>query len=243
MFHTTLGIVFRQIKYSDTSLVVRILTEEMGLRSYIIKGARGPKAKIKSSLFQPLNLLELVVSQKEKTDLQFIREARVAYPYQSIYLDIRKSSILLFLNELLYKSIQEEAVNPQLFRYIFDHLIMLDQTAENPSNFHLLFAIHLTRNLGFFPHGIYLNQNTVFDLIEGQFVQTEAIPAENFMTGVSCIWFSKLLAIQPGQFYSISVPPAVRSELLEKILRYYHLHLPLTGEFKSHHVLHEVLQK
>ncbi len=80
MYHSTRGIVFRQTKYSDSSLVVRILTEETGLRSYIIKGARGPKAKIKSSLFQPLTLLDLVVSQKEKSELHHIREARVAYP-------------------------------------------------------------------------------------------------------------------------------------------------------------------
>ena len=243
MFHTTRGIVFRQTKYSDSSLVVRILTEEMGLRSYIIKGARGPKSKMKASLFQPLTLLELVVSQKEKTDLQHIREARVAYSYQSMHNDIRKSSILLFLNELLYKSIQEEAVNPELFHFIFDHLILLDQTLENPANFHLLFVIHLSRNLGFFPHGSYLNENTVFDLIEGQFLQAEALPAENFITGLNCAWFSKLLATSPEKFYSVALPSAVRAELLEKILRYYHLHLPLTGEFKSHIVLHDVLQK
>lgn len=243
MYHTTRGIVFRQTKYSDSSLVVRILTEEMGLRSYIIKGARGPKSKMKASLFQPLTLLELVVSQKEKTDLQHIREARVAYSYQSMHLDIRKSSILLFLNELLYKSIQEEAVNPELFHFIFNHLILLDQTLENPANFHLLFVIHLTRNLGFFPQGIYLNENTVFDLMEGQFSQAEALPAENFITGRNCAWFSKLLEISPEKFYSVALPSAVRRELLENILRYYHLHLPLTGEFKSHIVLHDVLQK
>jgi DNA repair protein RecO (recombination protein O) len=243
MFHTTRGIVFRQTKYSDSSLVVRILTEEMGLRSYIVKGARGPKSKMKTSLFQPLTLLEMVVSQKEKADLQHIREVRVAYPYQSIHNDIRKSSILLFLNELLYKSIQEEAVNPELFHYIFDHLILLDQTTENPANFHLLFVIHLTRHLGFFPHGSYLNENTVFDLTEGQFLQAEALPAENFITGLNCAWLSKLLATSPEIFYSVAVPSPVRAGLLEKMLRYYHLHLPLTGEFKSHIVLHDVLQK
>jgi DNA repair protein RecO (recombination protein O) len=243
MYHTTRGIVFRQTKYSDSSLVVRILTEEMGLRSYIVKGARGPKSKMKTSLFQPLTLLELVASQKEKADLQHIREVRVAYPYQTIHLDIRKSSIILFLNELLYKSIQEEAVNPELFHYIFDHLILLDQTTENPANFHLLFVIHLTKNLGFYPHGSYLNENTVFDLTEGQFLQAEALPADNFITGSNCAWFSKLLATSPDKFYSVAVPSPVRAELLEKILRYYHLHLPLTGEFKSHIVLHDVLQK
>jgi len=243
MFHLTRGIVFRQTKYSDSSLVVRILTEETGLCSYIIKGARGPKAKIKASLFQPLSLLDLVASQKEKNDLHHIREARVSYPYQSIHLDIRKSSILLFLNELLYKSIREEAVNPELFQFIFDHLILLDQTEENPASFHLLFALHLSRYLGFFPQGRYLNENTVFDLVEGHFVQNEALPVENFITGQSCFWLSKLLGTSPEKFYTVTIPYAVRSELLEKILRYYHFHLPLTGEFKSHIVLHEVLQK
>jgi DNA repair protein RecO (recombination protein O) len=152
MYYSTRGIVFRQTKYSDTSLVVRILTEEMGLRSYIIKGARGPKAKIKASLFQPLTLLELIVSQKEKSDLQHIREARVTYPYQSIHQDIRKSSILLFLDELLYKSIQEEAVNAELTA-IFDHLILLiDQ------NGHFIIFYHTsTRHLDF-SHGRYLNE-------------------------------------------------------------------------------------
>ena len=243
MYHSTRGIVFRQTKYSDSSLVVRILTEEAGLGSYIIKGARGPKARIKASLFQPLTLLDVVVSRKEKSDLHHIREARVSYPYKSMHLDIRKSSILLFLNELLYKSIQEEAVNPELFEFIFEHLVLLDQTGENPANFHLLFSIHLTHYLGFFPQGRYLNENTIFDLMEGQFVQSEPFPAEYFITGQDCAWFKKLLGIPPAKFFTISIPPSIRSELLEKILRYYHLHLPLTGEFKSHIVLHDVLQK
>jgi DNA repair protein RecO (recombination protein O) len=243
MYQTTRGIVFRQVKYSDSSLVVRILTEETGLCSYIVKGARGPKAKIRSSLFQPLTLLDLVVIQKEKNDLHHIREARVSYPYQFIHLDIRKSSILLFLNELLYKSIQEETVNPELFKFIYDHLVLLDRTEENPANFHLLFAIHLTQYLGFFPQGRYLNEHTAFNLPEGHFVQAEALPAENFITGSTCAWFSKLLETSPGEFFSLHVPSATRTELLEKILRYYHLHLPLTGEFKSHIILHDVLQK
>ncbi|MCU0371412.1 MAG: DNA repair protein RecO C-terminal domain-containing protein, partial [Bacteroidales bacterium] len=151
--------------------------------------------------------------------------------------------ILLFLNELLYKTIQEETLNPELFRFIFDHLALLDKTEENPANFHLLFSLHLTHFLGFFPQGACLNDNTVFDMGEGHFSQGEALPAENFITGRSCDWFSKLLAISPGNFHTVAIPSNIRSELLEKILRYYHMHLPLTGEFKSHIILHDVLQK
>jgi DNA repair protein RecO (recombination protein O) len=243
MYQSTRGIVFHQTRYSDSSLVVKILTEDAGLGSYIIKGARGPKSKIKASLFQPLTLLDLVVSMKEKSDLNHIREARVAHLYKNISIDIRKSSILLFLNELLYKSIREEAVNKELFRFIYDHLVLLDETEQNPANFHLLFAIHLTQYLGIFPEGIYRNEQSVFDLAEGSFSQAEPLPAGNFISGINCAWFGKLLAVPADQFNAISVPVQIRSELLEKILLYYHLHLPITGSFKSHIVLHDVLQK
>jgi DNA repair protein RecO (recombination protein O) len=243
MYQTTRGIVFHQTKYSDTSLVVKILTEEAGLGSYIIKGVRSPKSKIKASLFQPLNLLELVVSRKEKSELNHIREAHVIHPYREIPDNIRKSSILLFLNELMYKSIQEEAVNDNLFQFIWDHLILLDQTTENPANFPLLFAIRLTHYLGFFPQGNYHDHYTVFDMAEGHFTQGEPLPAEQFITGQPCAWLAKLLELPVDQFYAIAIPSGIRNFLLEKVLVFYQLHLPLTGSFKSHLVLHEVLQK
>lgn len=243
MYLNTRGIVFHQTKYSDTSLVVRILTEESGLRSYIIKGARSSKARIRASLFQPLNLLELVASHKEKSDLQHVKEAHLAYSYHSIPEDIRKTSILLFLNELLYKSIQEEAINPELFTFIYEKMILLDNWQANPANFHVAFALHLTHYLGFFPQGKYTGQEMVFDLTEGHMTVTEPLPAENFISGQACSWFSRFLETSVEESDSLAVPALVRAELLEKILVYYHLHLPLTGEFKSHRVLHDVLRQ
>jgi DNA repair protein RecO (recombination protein O) len=243
MYLSTRGIVFRQTRYSDSSLVVKILTEELGLQSYMVKGARGPRAKIKSGLFQPLSLLELVVSHNEKKDLHHIREARVAVPFFSIHNDIRKSSILLFLDELLVRSIQEESANAALFSFIYDHLVFLDRAPEAPGSFHLLFAVHLTRFLGFFPQGEYVDEHTVFDLEEGHF-SPERLPAhENQLRGALCRHFSELIPALPSDAASLSIPPAARPDLLEALLRYYQLHLPLPGPFKSPAILHEVLQK
>jgi len=243
MFLTTRAIVFRQTRYSDTSLVVRLLTEQSGLISCLIKGVHGPKARIKASLFQPLNLLEVVVSQKEKTELQYLREARVEHNYLTIQGDMRKTSVLLFLNELLYKSIREEAAHIELFRYIHDQLVFLDSAPDITGSYHLLVAIHLTRYLGFFPHGSYEHHDSVFSLQEGHFTRTGELFGEHLISGQECEAFSKLLLMPPENHAEIRLPASVRKSLLEKILIYYRLHLPITGEFKSHHVLHEVLQK
>ncbi len=243
MYLSTRGIVFRQTRYSDSSLVVKILTEELGLQSYMVKGARSPKAKIKSGLFQPLSLLELVVSHDEKKDLHHIREARIAEPFHSIHNDIRKSSILLFLDELLVRSIQEESANAGLFRFIYDHLVFLDRVPEAPGSFHLLFTVHLTRFLGFFPQGDYVDEHSVFDLEEGHFTREGLSAHENQVRGALCKQFSELIPTLPAEAASLRIPPASRPDLLEALLRYYQLHLPLPGPFKSPGILHEVLQK
>jgi DNA repair protein RecO (recombination protein O) len=243
MYSSTRGIVFRQTRYSDTSLVVRILTEELGLRSYLVKGARNPRSKMRSSLFQPLTLLELVVSERDKGELHHIKEARVEHAFQTIPGDINKSSVLLFLNELLYKSIREESANRELFRYIHEQLFFLDSPGTITGSYPLLFAIHLSHYLGFFPQGDPAPAGSVFDLQEGRFTRSGQLFSEYLITGEACGYFATMLHVPPGKHREITLPSPVRQELIEKLLQYYHLHLPISGAFKSHIVLHEVLKK
>lgn len=243
MYSSTRGIVFRQTRYSDTSLVVRILTEEFGLRSYLVKGARGPKSKMKSSLFQPLTLLVMIVPDRDRAELHHIREARVEHAYRHIPGDIQKSSVLLFLNELLYKAIREEATHRELFRFIHDQLIFLDSAEKVSGSYPLLFAIHLSHHLGFFPQGDPIPAGAAFDLQEGRFTRSGQLFSEYMITGEACEYFTRLLSLPAENHRDIPLPPAVRTLLLEKILQYYLLHLPISGEFRSHTVLHEVLKK
>jgi DNA repair protein RecO (recombination protein O) len=241
MYLTTAGIVFHQVKFSETSLVVKIYTEASGLRSFIVKGARGPKSRMKSALFQPMSLLDLVVSIREKSELHYIREARSGYIFQQIPFDIRKSSILLFMNELLYKSIREEATNAELFRYISDSIRLLDRSGPHLSAFPLLFAVQLSGYLGFFPQGIYQDENTLFDMQEGSFTRSSLAAANTLMSGKMCRYLNQLIHSGLMDMEKIVIPAAQRHEILENILKYYSLHLPSAKDFKSHLVLHEVL--
>ncbi len=108
MLVKTRGVVFHQLKYSETSLIVKIYTEEFGIQSYLVKGARAKKSRISTSLFQPLSLVELVAYRKERSNLHHIKEIKSLFHYTSISTDIIKSSICIFVNELLYRSIREE---------------------------------------------------------------------------------------------------------------------------------------
>ncbi len=240
MLHQTKGIVFHSLKYSESSLIVKIYTALFGLQSFLIKGARSQKSKVKPALFQPLTLLELVVYHNERTSLQSIKEVQLSHPFHTIPYNIIKSSIALFMDELLYRTIREEEANSELFGYIWDSSILLDQTEGNVSNFHLLFLLELAVHLGISPQQNHSKSNTLFNLRDGIF-QAEIPNHPNYLDVASSEILVALLNTPLPGHASLSLNSKDRHFILEALLRYFEFHLPGFTGIKSHHVLHSVL--
>lgn len=240
MISTTKGIVFHQLKYSETSLILKIYTKEFGLQSYMAKGARSKKSKISPSILQHLSLVELLANHKEKSSLNFLKEIWSDYQYSSIPFNIYKSSILIFINELLYRSIREEEKNLELFNFLYSALEWLDLSESGFSNFHLVFAIQLSRYLGFYPQNNYSKQYSHFDLQEGVF--TNILPMHsNFLDDKVAKQFSQLIETSYEKMTEIALNTNSRNVLLERIIEYYQLHLPNFGKIKSLEILRTVL--
>jgi DNA repair protein RecO (recombination protein O) len=237
MLHSTRGIVLKTFKYSENAVIAKIFTEKFGLRSYIIKGISGKKRQGKKPLLQTLSLLNLIVYEKNSANLQNIKEIESAHTYSSIPFDIAKSTIIMFLNEVIYKSIVEEEPNVAMFDFIFDQMIALDGADENIADFHTFFLINFSGFLGFMPHNSYSGQNQYFDLQEGCFVEQKPIH-RNFMDSGLSEKFNQILCRNDQKLFSQSVQ---RNELLEKIIQYYSLHVPAFGELKSFSILKQVL--
>ena len=239
MLHKTRGIVIHTIKYSETSVIAKIYTEKFGLRSYIIRGVRSKKSKTRLSQLQHLSLLNLVVYEKGNDGLQNLRETEVAYQFTSIPFQIIKGSMILFLNEVLYKSLHEEESNPGLFNFLFDAVIQFDHMQRSFQDFHLMFLIRLSKYLGFYPLNNYTTHNRYFDLQEGNFTSQKPFHV-NYMGPVIATKLNQVL--MSGQLEKrICENSNDRNLFLEKVLDFYRLHIPGFGEIKSHKVLHEVL--
>ena len=240
MLHSTRGIVFHTVKYSETSLIAKIYTELFGLQSYLIRGIRKQKSKIRPVLLQHLTLVDLVVYHKEKSNLQTIKEIQIAIPYKSIPFDIRKSSLALFINELLYKSIREEETNRKLFDFIWGSCEYLDDTTHSIHYFHLWFMVHLTAFLGFIPQMNYSEQKKIFNMKEGVFQETPP-GHEYFMDERSGAFFYQLFTLPTEKDILLNFPLEERNIMVEKILQYYQIHLPGFTGLRAHHILHTVL--
>src|SRR5660397_174261 len=105
MLATTEGIVLHFIKYGESSVIATIYTRDFGRQSYMINAARSKKSKNKASLLQPLFLVDLVAYQKQSRELHRVKELKSNQPYQNIPFDITKSSLAIFLAEVLYLSL------------------------------------------------------------------------------------------------------------------------------------------
>jgi DNA repair protein RecO (recombination protein O) len=239
MLHKTDGIILHTVKYSENSIIAKIYTSEFGLQSYMISGVRNKKSKHKSALLQPLSLVDLIVSNSSKGGLQRISEINLLQPYTGIPYDVVKSSIAIFLNEILYKVLKEEHADPDMFEFVKNGLLVLDLKQESCSNFHIYFMIQLSRYLGFAPQEALNQQHLYFDLREGRYLQT--VPSHShYLSAVNSDLFREFMHAGFENFHLLKTDRLQRKELLQALILYYKLHITAFGEIKSLSVLEEI---
>ncbi|WP_437919369.1 DNA repair protein RecO [Sphingobacterium sp. LRF_L2] len=241
MLHKTKGIALKTTAYSENSIVVHIFTETFGMQSYLIQGAKKPKAKISANLFQPLHPLEMVVYHKDNGGLQRIKEVRQIPVLRDIPLNITKSAIALFIDEILYKVLRQQAPDPFLFNFIQQAILWLDESQRGLANFHLIFLLKLSRFLGFLPLPSSLNRSPYFNLLEGTF--TPNLPAHSHvLQEPHTSQFRQLLAIGFENANTFKVNKEDRKTLLGKIVEFYKLHTENFGSIHSLDILEEIFQ-
>jgi DNA repair protein RecO (recombination protein O) len=240
MILSTRGIVLQYLNYSESSIIVKIFTEELGLQSYIVKGIRSKRSKSRLALFQPLTLLDLIVYHKENKTLHHIKEQKVSFAYHSMPVDITKRSIVFFLDEILFRSIRVETPDKPLFEWLFNALTWLDLSENNIVNYHLVFMIQLSRFLGFFPKMIPGKRPKYFDLQEGEFIEFEP-PHSAYVSGELVVTLQLFTSSTFDESSRIEISNETRRKLLDILVTYYQLHLPGFGEIKSLEVLKAIV--
>jgi DNA repair protein RecO (recombination protein O) len=226
MLQKTKGIVLNYIKYKESSIIVHIYTREYGLRSYIENGVRSLRSKNKVALFQPLTLLDMVVFENEQKAIKRLSEIKCYLPYRNLPTDIRKASIGIFLAEILKKTMKEEQGHGQLYDFLEQSFVYLDECAQ-PENFHLVFLVHLMRFLGFDP-------GQSFTIIEEfRAVNLRPFSAETYQ------WLNQILVANFNT--SLVLSRKQRIELLDVLLSFYRLHVADFGQVRSLQILSEVL--
>ena len=240
MLLKTRGIIFRTMKYSETSIIADIFTEEKGLNSFIISGVRNPKSKIGSGLFQVMSLVEIVAYFKDDGKLNRIKEVRPAQIYQSIPFQIEKMAVGMFMAEVCQKSIKTAEENQPFFDFLMESFMLLDNTKESVANYHLSFMMSLTMYLGFLPNGAFSEETPYFDLKEGMFA--DVVPVHpNFINPEESKDFGAILKTNISNSHQLNFTRTQRKALIKNLLDFYKYHIENFGEINTHKVFETVL--
>lgn len=237
MLITTKGIVFSALKYGEADLIVKCFTEKSGLKTYLLRRVlKSKKGKLKASLFQPLTQLEIVANHKDKGTLEYMREAKLLVPYQTLHTSILKSTVVMFLSEVLRNAVKEEEPNPSLFEFLETSLSWFD-IHEKTANFHLSFLLKLTRYLGFYPDDTH-KDGVIFNLLDGTFQSVET--NNDCISDENVDILRQLLGTDFDELSQIKLNQTSRSGFLLMLLKYYEIHLQGFHKPKSLTVLNEI---
>ena len=237
MLITTKGIILNSINYSETSIIVRIFTQQLGLQSYIVNGVRKAKAKNKSAIFQPLTLVDLVVYHKETNSLNHIKEIKISIPFQTLHTDVRKSCVVLFLSEVLFKTIKEQEQNSELFEFINKSIVTFDENDDLIPIFHVFFLSRLTKYLGFSPKLDYSVSNCFFNPVDGVFQPAKT--SNIFNKNLSQLFF---FLFENTELRLLDFNKQERMLILDAIIYYYGIHINTCNNIKSLDILKEVFE-
>lgn len=234
MLVRTKAIVISSLRYQEKSLIVKCFTESHGLKSYFIRDAFSKKGSQKMAYFSPLSILEIEALHKNKGTLEYFKEVKLAHPYHTITANITKTTLAIFLSEMLHHSIKEEEGNQRLYDFLETALLWLDSHDE-VANFHLILLLEVTKFLGFYPEKPQ-NDFAFFEMTDGVFVPFETLSC---LTSAETALLRKLMALRfdnSGKTFHVSE----RHVLLKILLDYYAFHLDGFRRPNSLDVLKEV---
>ncbi len=240
MLVKTEAIVLHAIKYSDSRIIVEMFTRETGRLSFMVPIAKTSHGRMKKQYFQPMTLLEITFDYRQRSQMQYLKDARMLAAWQSMPFSPEKLALSFFVAEFLYYALRSEQKNDVLFSYIIDSMQWLDAVETGYANFHLTFLMRMSRFLGFYPN-LELSdvESTFFDLREGCFCLHAPLHRDVLQPAEArLIRLMMRMDFPTMHLYRLSHQD--RNRIVAVLLTYYQLHIPQFPELKSLSVLQDL---
>ena len=232
------GIVLRTVKYSDSLMIADMYTRSHGRLAFLVPVSHSKRSKVRSVLFQPLSMLSFTAPFK-KGVMSRVQEVRPYSMFLSLQGDVVKSSMALYLSELLSCSLREGGEDESLFNFLDRSLTLLDTLEAGYSDFHLVFMVQLLRYLGIYPNLEGYSANSYFDLQQGCMTGVQPLHG-NYLSPAEAASFVELLRTGYDTMHMLSLNRGLRGRYLAILTLYYRLHIPEFPQLKSIDVLHEL---
>lgn len=233
------GVVLGTVKYGDKAIIVNMLTDTFGRQSYIVQGLGSGKGRgSKLAYYQPLFALQFEGIVSDKSELHRMKDVQSSIVMQTIPYDIRKSTIALFMSEVLYRLVGESEANSLLFDFVYGSIEALDAIDEGVANFHLWFLANISRFLGFAPGNEY-TKDCFFDMREGLYTPVQPLH-DKFCNREYAQLLNDLIECDVQYLGEIGLNRTQRVDMLHALTDYYALHLDSIRKVQSISILQQL---
>ena len=216
MVHRTQLIILNTTKVGERSLVLHTLSDEWGRRSFITSLRKGSGM----ALFQPMSIVDAEVMENPRSDLWRVRSLSAGHPLTGIRTSPEKNAIILFMAEVLYRTVREGANEGDLFVWCERAILTLDSLEGDFANYHLRFLLEFAAALGFSP--------SLEDLMP--------------FAGEYLAQLRALLQADFGACMLVPLSGATRTEIARILLKYLGFHTETRIEVRSLRVLQELFR-
>lgn len=239
MQQTITGLYLNHTNYGDTSVILKLYTLQHGTTSFIVKGIKRKKGG--QALLQPFHYLELSSNFRADKELNFGSQIRLSKPSYSLTSDIRKSTVALFITEVLNKTLKETAPNEELYLLTENLITYYDESSFIPL-FHHYFLTQLIVYLGVTPN---FGRNKSIDLLnitDGIF-EYNPEPNSNYFSLETSLAFKQLLGMNFDGLSQLKLVKEVKKDLIINLIEYIETQAQIKkGSIKSYKILETIFQ-
>lgn len=216
------AIVLHLTRVGDSAIVVHTIDSVAGRQSVMLRGV-GKKNRVAAALHS-LSILDIVTTQPSVGSMLYLSEAEPTYTLENIRTDIYKSTMAMFMAEVLYRSIREGDGGGEYFSNLVKNIATLDAIEGSAANYHLWWMADYCRLMGF-----AITPQGLLDIGE----------AENGADGATMLHFANASL---AQALALPLTSSRRLSLSHKMLTYLNHHLGVTLDIRALDILHEVFK-
>lgn len=232
------AIVLHLTRQGDSGAVVHVVDSEAGRQGLFVRGL-GKGRGVSVAAFHNLAILDTVTYATPRSSLLYLREYEPAVPLNGIRSDLAKSTVALFISEVLYRTLRSDDGDPDLFRWLVESIVRFDAAEGSVANFHLWWMAGYCIRSGFRPQDNWSPERPLFDMVSASFVASPA-STESCLSPEESRLLHLLLNSSLEEALAIPLSASRRRSFSENMLKYLSIHFGVRLEVKSLEVLHAV---
>lgn len=234
------AIILHTLKHGDTGHIVYMYSEHYARISCYVNSSRSGRPLIGKSkiALQPLTIIEYVGSKSMRGDFHRLSQVKRGYIPDGMIFDINKSTVALFMGEVIYKIIRDVEPDAFLFDFLYSSIVSLDKLQGGEASYHLYFMTKLLPFLGYAPQNEYL-EDSFFDMKRSVFVVIRPSHPNYFEVSESRL-FARFLASDLTALSEIKCSRGLRVSLLNNIIGYISLQHETNYNIVSMKILGEI---